>query len=57
MSARGNQLPHARLTPETVREIRVNREGMSDAKRAEKLGVHLNTVIRARKYESWCHIK
>jgi hypothetical protein len=57
MRARGNQLPHARLTPETVREIRVNREGMSDANRAKKLGVHLNTVIKARKYETWCHIK
>ena len=56
MRARGNQLPHARLTPETVREIRTNREGMSDKARAKKLGVHENSVTRARTRETWWHV-
>lgn len=56
MRAKGNQLPHARLTPEKVREIRQNREGLTDKDRARKLGVHENSITRARTGETWGHV-
>jgi hypothetical protein len=54
---RGNDLPHARLNPDLVREIRANREGMTAKKRAEKLGVHYRTVEKVLSGESWGHVK
>lgn len=53
MKARGNQLPQSKLTPETVRKIRENREGWTQKRWAEHLGVHINTVWRASKLENW----
>ena len=42
-----------KLTPENVREIRLNRKGETRAVMAARYGVHINTIDKARKYESW----
>lgn len=39
-----------RLTDDQVREIRVNRHGLTYQKQADKYGVHKNTVFRIRNY-------
>lgn len=52
---RGNQLPHARLTPEAVREIRENRQGLTAAQLAAQYGVHHRTIEKVRAYETWSH--
>jgi len=44
-------MPKVKVTEQQVREIRVNREGLSDAKRAEKYGIHRNTVWLIRNHE------
>jgi DNA-binding XRE family transcriptional regulator len=41
-----------KLTDEQVREIRVNRHGLTYQKQADKYGVHKNTIIRIRYGES-----
>ena len=51
--ARGNQLPQAKLTPETVREIRANRQGLSDRAQAKKYGVSENSIYLARNCLTW----
>ena len=43
-------LPQRKLTDRQVREIRENREGLTDRQRAARLGVHANTVSHARWY-------
>jgi hypothetical protein len=48
---RGNDLPHAKLTPDKVREIRASNE--TGAALAKKLGIHENTVYAVRRYERW----
>lgn len=53
---RGNALPHARLTPELVREIRANRHGLTAKQWAAKLGTHLRTIEKVRHYETWIHV-
>lgn len=53
MRARGNQLPQTKLTPEDVRWIRRNRHGFKAELQAALLGVHRNTVDRARTGENW----
>ncbi len=53
---RGNALPQARLTPELVREIRANRQGMTAKQWAAKLGVHIRTIDKVRDYKSWIHV-
>lgn len=53
MRARGNKLPHAKLTPANVRWIRRNRHGFTCRLQAALLGVHPNTVARARTGENW----
>lgn len=47
------KISNYRLTPKDVLAIRENREGMTDEQRAQDLGVHLNTVRRARSGETW----
>lgn len=54
---RGNQLPHARLTPVAVREIRINRRGETAAQLAARFGVHIRTIEKVRHYETWRHIQ
>lgn len=52
---RGAQLAK-KLTEQMVKEIRINREGMTDKQRAEKLGISPVTVYKIRKRERWGHI-
>lgn len=46
-------MPNAKLNPQVVRMIRINREGMTDKQRAAHLGVHPNVIFRVRHFESW----
>ena len=52
---RGTELPQARLTPEAVREIRANRQGLTAAQLAAQYGVHYRTIEKVRAYETWSH--
>ena len=52
---RGEQLPHARLNTDLVRQIRSNR-AMTAKQWAEKLGVHERTITGAREYRTWRHV-
>ena len=54
--ARGNRLPHAKLNPDTVRAIRVNRHGWTAKKWAKHLGLHIRTVEGARSFRTWKHV-
>lgn len=56
-SKRGNDLPHARLTPSIVRQIRFNRNGWTARQWAEHLGVHLRTIEAVREYRNWSWVK
>jgi hypothetical protein len=51
---RGTDLPHAKLTPEIVRTLRSDTRPAREW--AERLGVHVNTVWRARSRENWGHV-
>jgi len=53
---RGNQLPHARLDPEAVREIRSNVLGLTAKQLAQRYGVHHRTIEKVRHYETWSHV-
>lgn len=54
--ARGNDLPHAKLNPALVLEIRKNVHGLTAKQWAEKLGLHKNTIDKVRDRRSWSHI-
>lgn len=54
---RGNELPHARLTPESVRAIRVNRMGETFKQLAKRFGVHYRTIQKVWYRETWAHVK
>lgn len=54
---RGTDLPQSRLTPDQVVEIRENRRGMTAWQQAEKYGVHIRTIEKVRRYETWTHVK
>jgi hypothetical protein len=54
--ARGIELPHAKLTPSVVADMRVrNLMGVSCKRMAAQYGVHVNTVQRAVNYTNWWH--
>jgi hypothetical protein len=53
---RGNALPHARLTPDLVRDIRANRQGLTARQWAATIGCHYRTIEKVRHYETWIHI-
>ena len=53
---RGNALPHARLTPALVKEIRANRQGLTARKWADRLHIHYRTVEKVRHYETWIQV-
>ena len=53
---RGNRLPHAKLNPELVLEIRKNRHGLTAKQWAEKLNVHVRTIEGVRSYRTWGHV-
>lgn len=52
---RGEKLA-TKLTEAKVIEIRENREGMTDKKRAEKLGVSASMVFSVRNRIRWGHV-
>lgn len=64
---RGEDLPHAKLTPELVAEIRSARrqreklrkyidENLTNQALAKKYGVHVRTIEKAITNESWSHL-
>lgn len=53
---RGTDLPHARLTPEKVRAIRINRHGKTAKELATEHGVHYRTIEKVRAGETWTHV-
>lgn len=53
---RGSELPHAKLTADTVREIRANRRGWTARQWSAHLGVHVRTVEAIRAYRTWVHV-
>lgn len=54
---RGNDLPHAKLNPDLVREIRTNRHGLTAKQWADQLGLHVRTVDKVRDRRSWSHVQ
>lgn len=52
---RGEKLA-TKLTEEKVREIRTNKEGMTDKQRAEKLGISESMVFQVRHRIKWGHV-
>ena len=50
---RGVDLPQSRLTPNIVREIRINRHGMTAKEQAAVYGVHFRTIQKVRYYDTW----
>lgn len=52
---RGSQLA-TKVTEQMVNEIRINREGMTDKQRAEKLGISASMVFSVRNRIRWGHI-
>lgn len=54
--ARGNELPHAKLSREKVAAIRARYEmGVTQRRLAECYGVHVNTIHRVVNYQNWWH--
>jgi hypothetical protein len=53
--ARGNELPHAKLTPEIVADIRKRAPTTAHRVLAAEYGVHVNTIQRAASYANWWH--
>ena len=53
---RGLDLPQSRLTPDLVREIRINRHGLTARDQAQKYGVHHRTIEKVRYFETWRHV-
>lgn len=53
---RGNDLPHAKLNPDNVREIRTNRRGETAKQLASRFGVHHRTIDKIRDGKTWKYI-
>lgn len=53
----GERLPHTVLNESVVREIRINREGLTAKERARRLGVHYRTVEKVLYRETWGHVQ
>ena len=45
--------PNAKLKPEQVRAIRMNRHGKTAKALAAEYGVHYRTIEKVRSYETW----
>lgn len=54
---RGNDLPQARLNPELVRKIRRNPQGWTARRWAEELGMHVRSIEKVQRRESWAHVE
>jgi hypothetical protein len=54
---RGSEHPCAKLTPDLVKAIRVNRHGKSDSVWAAELGVSRESVRDARQGRTWSHVR
>ena len=54
---RGNDLPHARLTPDLVRAIRRNVHGWTAKQWAQHLGLHIRTIEGVRVFRTWRHVR
>ena len=64
---RGSQLPHAKLDEKTVADVlylveireqhKRQARALTNARIAEKLGVHRRTIDRITAGESWIHVK
>jgi hypothetical protein len=54
---RGNDLPHARLTPDLVREIRRTASSRTARQWAESLGLHVRTIEGVRSFRTWRHVR
>lgn len=52
---RGNELPHARMTPAAVREVRAASH-LTAKQLADRHGVHYRTIEKIRAYETWGHV-
>jgi DNA-binding CsgD family transcriptional regulator len=53
----GTKLPHAKLTPAKVREIRIYTEQGKTARWiADLFGVHYRTIQKIRHYETWRNV-
>ena len=53
---RGNELPHAKLTPTKVKAIRANRKGLTLKELAEIHGLHYRTIEKIHYRETWIHV-
>lgn len=51
---RGNELGHAKLTPELVKAIR--EPGRTAKQWSLELGLHVRTIEAVRSYKTWRHI-
>ena len=56
-AARGEGLPHSKLSAEKVRFIRLNVNALTGLEMALEMGVHKNVISRVKNYQSWVHIK
>lgn len=53
---RGNDLPHAKLTPDAVVAIRENRYGKTRKQLAAEYQVHHRTIEKIHYRQCWTHI-
>ena len=56
-ASRGNDLPHAKLTPDIVRDIRINKHGKTAAQWAQLLNVHIRTIEAVQSRKNWSHVQ
>lgn len=54
---RGEDLPGAKVNDDIVREIRANRQGLTDKRQAEKYGISESLVFKIRSRERWGHVR
>jgi hypothetical protein len=55
---RGNELAHAKLNPESVRQIRIEAEqGITAKCQASEYGVHIRTIEAIRSYKTWQSVR
>ncbi len=53
---RGKELPQAKLDEDAVRSIRQNREGLTALELGMRFGVHVRTIEKVRRFETWGHV-